>query len=184
MNPIKVASNFLKEAKFNKSYDFSSVQIELPEDIATEIRRWGQIHIPETILVKDGFEDDIHITLKYGIHITDFTKLRNVFIGVSPIEIELGKITIFDTDDADVVKIDVKSPEMLRLNKIISNSFEVTDSYPTYRPHTTVAYVKKGCGKLFDGCPDFEGRKLSLDTVVFSGKDNRYTTFKLPRKSK
>jgi hypothetical protein len=174
MNPTRVASAFLKTA-----YDFSSVQFDFPPDIAQEVINWGLKNIPNKILADDGRENNIHVTCLYGLHITDFTKVRDLFVPEAPIKITLGDISIFENDDADVVKIEIQSPDLHRLNKLIQNSFDATITHKKFIPHCTVAYIKKGYGKLYDGCKDFKGRKIVLDTVVFSGKDNRKTSFKL-----
>lgn len=173
-NPTKVASAFLKIA-----YDYSSVQFDFPPDIAQEIMNWGLKNIPNIILAEDGRENDVHVTCLYGLHITDFTKVRNLFVPEVPFEITLGDISIFENDDADVVKIEIQSPDLHRLNKLIRSCFDATVTHKKFIPHCTILYVKKGCGKLYDGRKDFKGRKIVLDTVTFSGKDNRKTQFKL-----
>jgi len=170
----RIVKAFLKSA-----YDFSSVQMEFPDEIAEEIRAWGVKNIPSNILAADGRENDIHVTLKYGIHIVDFTEVRAIFNDEKPIEVTLGKITLFDTDDFDVIKIDLHSSELHRLNRAINKNFEVTDTHPVYTPHSTIAYVKKGCGTPYNGDTTFEGKKILLDSVLFSGKDNRKTEFKI-----
>lgn len=172
----RVVEAFLKSA-----YDFSSVQMDFPDEIAEEIRAWGRCNIPGCALIDKGFEDDIHVTVKYGIHIVDFTELRELFKDEKPIEVTLGKITLFTSDENDVVKIDVHSSDLVRLNKKISKNFEVTDTHPKYLPHCTIAYVKSGAGAPYDGCTAFEGKKVLLDTVAFSGKDNRFTEFKVKK---
>ena len=127
----RVINAFLKSA-----YDFSSVQMDFPDEIAEEIRAWGRVNIPSEILTDNGRENTVHVTVKYGIHITDFTEVREIFKDEKPVKVILGKITLFETnDDFDVVKIDVKSPDLQRLNKKISKNFEVTDTHPVYHPH-------------------------------------------------
>jgi len=69
---MKALKSFLEK----NAYDFSSVQAEIPEPLATIIRLFGDLYIPESTLTDDGREDDIHVTIKYGIHITDFTALQ------------------------------------------------------------------------------------------------------------
>jgi 2'-5' RNA ligase len=180
MNALKIARAFIKELlAVDRARSFSSVQANLPLPIAQEIYDWGLQHIPDQILTGDGRENNIHVTLKYGLHIIDFSKVRDLFINQKPINIVLGKITLFTSDDHDVIKIDVISPELHRLNKLISDSFENVNTHPVYNSHTTLAYVKKSVGALFDGLSDFEGRKVCLDSILFSGKDNRRTTFRL-----
>jgi len=173
MDALKIAQKYMKQA-----YDFSSIQLEIPDPEASEIRDWSIKNIPNRLLANDGFENDIHVTIKYGIHIHDFTAARNLFINEHPIKIKLGKIGLFE-GDCDVIKIDVISPDLHRLNKLISKTFEVTDTYPTYQPHLTLAYVLKSFGDSYDGGTDFLGREITSDSILFSGKDNRKTLFKL-----
>lgn len=175
INARTVVSSFLKEA-----YDFSSVQCQVPREIADKVYNWSLENIPDEDLVDDGREDDIHITVKYGIHNTDFTQVRDFLMNQKSIPIRLGKISIFDTDEADVVKIEVDSSPLHELNSIISNNMEVTDTYPQYIPHLTLAYVKKGLGRKYDGMDDFDGTKFIANSVLFSGKDNRRTLMNFP----
>lgn len=176
MNSLKIAQNFLTRT----AYGFSSVQMQLPDDISKDILNWNKKNIPGDILTDEGRENDIHVTVKYGIHITDFTELRNIFVGLKPFEATLGNISLFNTNpNYDVVKIEIESPDLLKMNKKISNIFEVTDTHPVYNPHVTLAFVKKGCGDPYINMDVFSGIKLKLDSVVFSGKDNRRILFKL-----
>lgn len=174
MNALKVASDYLKMA-----YDFSSLQLQIPEEDAVEIYKWGLRNIPDSILAADGREDDIHVTIKYGIHNHDFTEGRNFFIGQKPIEIGLGEISLFENDEHDVVKIDIDSLDLMKLNKLISENMEITDTHKIYKPHLTLAYVLKGYGSPYNGRKDFLNKQIVSDTVCFSGKDNNKTYFKL-----
>jgi 2'-5' RNA ligase len=175
MNPLKIASNFYSRL----SYDFSSLQCDLPNDIAEEIYQWGKKHIPDSMLTEDGREDRIHITVKYGIHTIDATSILDLLRDYGPIKIRLGKISLFDSEDSDVVKIEIESDDLCKINSYISENFDVTDTHPEYIPHVTVAYVQKGLGSLFDGCDDFNGREIELKTVTFSGHNNSMTVLSL-----
>jgi len=68
-----------------------------------------------------------------------------------------------------------------KLNKTFAKNFEVTDTYPEYIPHVTIAYVKKGLGKKYEGKDDFEGKEVLIDNITFSGKDNRTTVIQFPK---
>lgn len=175
--------NLLKFFSERLSYDFSSLQCDLPDDVSMEIQDWGREIIPNKDLTDDGREGHIHVTVKYGIHITDPTVVRDIFYNQKPFEITLGKTDIFESDDKDVVIIPVYSPVLHGLNKTVSENYEVTDTYPEYKPHVTIAYVKKGCGKKYKGLEKFEGRNVLLDSVLFSGRDNRKTTINFPDKN-
>lgn len=122
----RVVETYLKYA-----HDYSSVQAEFPDDIAEELRNWGYENIPKSALTADGFEEDKHVTIKYGLHIIDFTEVRELFKNERPIKMVLGKMTLFtSSDEFDVVKIDIKSPDLHRLNKAIKADFDVTETFP------------------------------------------------------
>jgi hypothetical protein len=180
MNALKIVNAFLKRLQaVDKTRSFSSVQSNLPFPISQDIYNWNLKNIPDQILTGDGRENDVHVTIKFGLHIVDFTEIRDLFVNEKPVKIKLGKISLFNSKDYDVIKIDVDSPELHRLNKLISDSVETTDTYPEYHPHITLAYVRKGAGAPYNGLRTFEGREVVLDSVLFSGKDNRKTIFKL-----
>lgn len=174
----RVVESFLQRI----AYDFSSLQCNLPPDVSREVFQWGKDNISDDeIDPNEGRQpvDDIHVTLKYGLHNCDFTAARNLLQNVGPIDIELGPISLFECDDYDVVKIDVDSPDLHRINNLISSSLPVTDTHPEYIPHVTVSYVKKGAGQHLIGREDFKGRKICFDSVLFSGHDNRRTSMPL-----
>lgn len=166
----KVVASFQKIA-----YGYSCVQCSLPREIADEIYEWGLQNIPDEDLAADGRESDIHVTVKYGLHGHDPFELRDFLFGKEPIKIKLGRLSLFCNDEHDVVKLEVDSPELHQFNKLVSDNFEHTDTHPDYIPHVTVAYVKKGLGKKYEDRDDFAGRQCLLDSVTFSGNDNRMT---------
>jgi 2'-5' RNA ligase len=179
IDPQKVIAKFRERM----AYDFSSTQCNMPPDLSHEIYQWGRDNITDDLICPSEQRqpvDDIHVTLKYGIHSTDFTTIRDLLQSIGPIDVELGPITKFDSNpDYDVVKIDVESADLRRLNRLIGDSVEVTDTYPVYQPHITIAYVNKGACDDLIGREDFAKRKVKLDGVTFSGKDNRKTLMPL-----
>lgn len=99
-----------------------------------------------------GVEKKPHVTLMFGFH-DDIPGIVNRLKKELPcggaIKIKLKAIGFFETPDYDVVKFDVESPELTKLNKWCRSEFEHTDSYKDYYPHATIAYVKKGKGKEY-----------------------------------
>lgn len=170
----KIVNSFLKMAR-----DYSCITAPFPWKIADKIRQWGTENIPDADLINDGREPDVHVTVKYGIHDHDPYEIRPVVAGFGPIELTLGEVSIFENGDQDVVKISVVSPDLVKLNKIISDKFEHTDTHPEYIPHCTLAYVKPGAGQKYVGRKDFMGTKIKVDEILFSGNDYRETVFKL-----
>jgi hypothetical protein len=186
--PIPNSFRVIKAYWLKLAYDFSSVQFDFPQDLATEIILWGKRNIPDSILKASegdpkgftGRENEIHLTIKYGLHTVDPDLIKPVLKNQKPFKITLGEIDAFEKDDEDVIKINVlPTPELMALNKLISKSFEVTDTYPEYKPHVTNAYVRKGEGKKYKGIREFYGREVQVDSLLFSGRDNRKTPIPL-----
>jgi 2'-5' RNA ligase len=166
-----------KEAKVDATYSKASTQIELPAQLAQEIFSWGKANVPDKDLyTKDddkGREDEIHTTLFYGILDDDPTKVQELLRGIKPFECRLGIITAFkDKKEYDVLKIDIESPEQVRLHYLIRENVKNKNDYPTYSPHLTVAYVKKGGADRLIGEDRFRGVTFRVDEIVFSTKDH------------
>jgi len=165
------------------AHEYSSTQVNIPESEAKEIKEFSS-QIPDSELADDGREDTPHITVKYGLHTNDLRKAQPLIKGVGPIKAKLGKVSIFENDDEDVVMVEIDSPELHALNKKIADGLEHTDTHPDYKPHATIAYVKKGEGKKYGGDDRFEGKEITLNSLVFSGKDGRETKYNFKKKPK
>lgn len=154
--------------------EFSSTQIELPPEHADAVRELAA-KIPDADLAGDGREDRPHVTVKFGLHTNDVEDVRRVLANERPITVTLGKTSTFPpsagSDGAEVVKVDVHSPDLHRLNAKIAGALAHTDTHPDYKPHVTLAYVKAGLGQKYTGDTSLEGRRLTVHDVTFSGKD-------------
>lgn len=159
-------------------HDHSSTQLQLPPLVAGRVRQ-AAAAIDEADLAEDGREADPHITVKYGLDTDDAARVAEVLADQPPIEVSLGKTSLFENDDADVVKVDVDSPALHALNKKIADAIEHTDTHPDYKPHVTLAYVKPGAGKKYAGDAALAGQTVTLDRLVFSDRDGKKTEFKL-----
>jgi len=161
----------------NVNYNFSSVHIDVPNPLANEIIQWGRDTVSDDdIFVSQthptfGREDEIHITILYGLHTTESTQVEKLFKREQPIEAQLGATTIFTNPSKyDVVVAKVISEDLERLNKKLASKLAHTDLYGEYNPHMTIAYLKKGKGRRYDQLDLWAGRKISTDYVVFSSK--------------
>lgn len=164
----------LKEA-----YDYGCIMAYPDKNAASKIFEFGKSIIPDKMLyVEDhssdsyGREKNIHTTIKYGL-VQSYTEdqIRQLLRQVTPFDIQVRGISIFENERFDVVKFDVDSPELRRLNEIFSN-LPNHDEYPTYNPHMTMAYVKKGIGKRFVKTPG-KFAKVPVRTIVYSDRGNR-----------
>lgn len=160
-------------------HDYASTQVDLPPDVAAPILAKAAA-IPEEDLAEKGREDEPHITVKYGI--TDdaaVDAIRSALATVPPIRATLGATSIFDTDEADVLKVDVDSPDLHAINKAIADAVPTEDTYPTYQPHVTIAYLKKGKGADYTGDDSLRGQELVIDRISFRGRDETATEIML-----
>jgi 2'-5' RNA ligase len=163
-------------------HKFSSTQVNLPPEIAGEIIAFGR-RIPASDLAEDGREGEPHITVKYGLHGWDPKFVEDALAGEGPVEVTFGKVSLFENDDFDVVKVEIESEGLRRLNKKVSDAQPNTENFPEYKPHATIAYVKKGEGAKYVGNNFLEGRTITLDKVIFSGRDGERVEIPLKAKS-
>lgn len=160
----------------SKDFDYSSVHVVLPKDMGDQLIAWGKKNIPEDTLDKEegssGYEDYPHITCKYGLHSDTPEEVLELLKDEKPVKFKLGKISLFKGKDKspDVVKVEVTSPDLHRLNKKIADGVEVTDTFPNYVPHATIAYVKQGTADHLEGNKDLEGLEAEVDWMEFSSK--------------
>ncbi len=171
--------------KVEGDYDFSSTQVNLDPDLAERIMSWGDENISESDVFDDdddkGREDTPHITILYGIVSQEPNEVIEVLANEGPVTATLGKVTLFENDNYDVVKIDVSSEGLSQLHSLISDNIENESDFPEYKPHVTIAYVKQGSGKLYSGSDEFEGTEMSFDEVVFSSSKGEKTAIALKR---
>lgn len=167
-----------KKANSDGEYDHATTQVDLPKELGDKIIAWGKRNVPDADLKEDedgtaGREDEMHVTLLYGLKgdkVTD--RLRSLVGAVKPFEVRLGLVTVFkDSDKQDVIKIDAESPELQDLHYAIEKAVPNVNSYPTYVPHITIAYVKKGRGDRVLGDDTFRGRTFKVDKVTFKSSD-------------
>lgn len=119
-----------------------------------------------------------HVTLLYGClpSVTDKDVEEVLYSEPTP-KLKIEGISLFENEDFDVVKFDVKSTGLNKLNKKMcelphKKTFD-------YHPHLTIAYVKKGKGKeVIKALGDI---KLDIEPshYIYSKADNTKTRFEL-----
>ena len=162
------------------SYSYSSTQINLPKNISQKIKNWGRKNIPEKNIYKEdgertfGREDEIHITVKYGLHTINPEDIKSKIGKFKQFDVELGEISRFTPaeENYDVVKIAINGEELGILHKLIGE-LENSDKHPVYKPHCTIAYVKKGTHSDLSGNLDLSGTKFTVSRITFNSKDGQ-----------
>lgn len=167
-------------------HPYSSVQINLPSILADQIVRWGDhaikdsdIYCPPNDMIH-GREDEIHITLLYGVHSQSPEQVQFLLAREQPFEVRLGRISIFTThDEFDVVKIEAYSPSLFYFNHLLKSNLQNTPNYDTYRPHVTIAYIKKNLYSNLIGNSDFKDWRWTAQSVIFSSTNGEKTAIRL-----
>jgi len=170
----------------NGEYQYSSVQFNVEEDVATAIKEFGE-RLPKNAIYtsKDdpslGLENQSHCTLLYGIHSTEPDEIRNLAVKIKPFEIELGNISFFEGEkDYDVMKIDLKSfgsfflddatDIVCKINEYFRSNVHYTTKWPEYNPHITIGYIRKSARKELESKIDletFKGLKFQVREIMF-----------------
>lgn len=161
-----------------KRYKFGSTQVNLPEGSPAQVAITAmQDSIPDSALAGDGKDtDDPHVTIRYGLKTKLTPKLRKFIESQPPFEAKLGSTTSFPpskhSDGAAPIVAPVVSDELHRLNKEIEGhgDFEPS-SFPDYKPHITVAYVKPEVAKFYEGMKGAEGKIFPIDSIMVSDQD-------------
>ncbi len=169
-------------------HKFGSTQFNVPAGpLSNRLKRLADA-IPDADLASDGREEERHVTVKYGLHTGDSNEVRRIVGMFGPVRVRLGRTSIFPAKEADVqrggdqydvVKVDVFGADIHRLNKLISDSLEHTDTHPAYAPHITLAYVKPGKGKKYVGDESVMGQEVVFGDLIFSDQEGEQTIIHL-----
>ncbi len=129
-----------------------------------------------------GREDEPHVTVRYGLHANVRAADVSAMIGKQPPpKLFLGKVSCFPASDTgkdyDVLKVDVKSPDLVKLNKMLG-ALPNTQTFD-YHPHATLAYVKPGRGQKYVDAFQPLNVGVTAETVVFSDTEGVKTSIDL-----
>lgn len=158
-------------------HDYSSTQVNLPSHIAAKMKKHAS-EIGDWALAPDGRENESHVTVLFGLTSDVPDEVAKLLEDEPPITLTLGKTSLFKNDEADVLKADVHSPDLHRLNRKLSKLPHV-NAHPNYEPHATLVYVKPGLGNKFAGSDALKGLQAVIDHVVFSSKNGKKTKIPL-----
>ena len=121
-----------------------------------------------------GYEDNPHCTILFGFHHYEgiMEQIKKYLPALEDIDdILRSNITIFESENYDVLKFDIVSEKLKNLNKVFLDNFEYTNEHIDYHPHMTIAYVKKGEGTKYVQ-QNIKNIPLFGDKYIYS--DNEY----------
>ena len=176
------------QTKKVKQGDYSCLMALVPHDLAQEIVAWGVRNVPDEELYLDedgnlGRELESHITIKYGLLTNNAKHVRRSFNDAKPFHAKLGKVRHFQPPELpfDVLTVEIISDDLQEANEKVCDKFECAKGLVSdeYKPHITIAYMKRDTAKEYVGADEFEGKEVELDTVIFSPHKGNRTYFSL-----
>lgn len=161
-------------------YSKSSTQVTLAPEDAAPIQQFVK-SIPEADIYTDpkdptvGRETESHITALYGITNNNVAAVQKALRGVGPITVTLGETSLFKNADKpyDVLKVEIDSPQLKAVNKLLKKGTKNSSDFPNYTPHLTLAYIKKGQADKYAGSDMFAGKEITFNSLQFKGKDGQ-----------
>lgn len=197
---LKVGASIIVAKGDKVAYDYHSVQANLEKCTHEKDASYWQTQrlIPQDAVYRElpqvtnqlgGMQDDPdeeyglekvpHVTLLYGlVNENDFFPIRRALADVDAPAFRIGKVGSFRNADKpyDVILLEIDSPSFHEINKFLRN-FKNENTYPEYKPHMTLGYVKKGACADIDGkAVEWTGQTYRLPEAEWSHKDK----FKLP----
>ena len=153
LNIYKASVDNIKSVIKQDSYDGClMLQLDIPNwEILLQQIDENDLYIDSESEHIQGLEHEPHATVLYGLsNKIDKLKLINSIKTIqNEIKVNLTEVNLFENEKFDVVKFKVDSPVLHKLHSFVKENFDNNESYPTYEPHVTIAYVKKGCGSKY-----------------------------------
>lgn len=129
-----------------------------------------------------GLQKRPHLTLLYPIkRNVSFEKIKDVLDESltdaikQGIDLDIQSIDFFDNKDYDILYLKCKSSKSLStLRNKLKDNIPNKCVHRHYKPHITIAYLKKGEAKKY--CKDFSRKIKKLDKITYTlnGKDSYY----------
>lgn len=159
-----------------EAHSWGCIMADFPESLAEKAKEWAKENIPAESVYdteeKDrGLETAIHVTVAYGVDpkqdpelVQEVTKSLG-----KPVEVRLGKVSKFEQEKYDVIKVEVISPDLHALHEMCKEELGLPgNTFPDYVPHMTLGYVlPKSCDNLLGATP-FEGMAYKLEDFDYS----------------
>lgn len=168
-------------------YGYSSTQFYLPKETAQQILDWGLKSISDEELFDDetkkyGRQLEPHISIHYHIADKDAKKIEDIVKDQSPVKIKFGNISIFKPEgkNYEVVVLEAESKEAEEMHKKICDQITCEEDHKEeYHPHVTIATVKEGFGKKYEGQDILDNTEITVDNFVLSVNDEQRQVIEL-----
>lgn len=137
-----------------EKYGFLMVGYETPDyikDIQRKIKK-EDLYVPENSENEFGYglEVETHVTIAPCLdNDTNLEELKKLLYPLNNYSVMLSNVSMFENDECDVLKCDVICPTLYSTNQKIASCFTLNTEFKVYKPHITIAYVKKGTCREF-----------------------------------
>ena len=164
-----------------KDFNFFYLQKKVPNSMV--YREYPQVAQGPFEMMQDdpreeyGYEHTPHITVLYGLkNDEDYFKIRDNLSKIDPFEFKIGNIASFrgDKNEYDVLIVEIVSPGLSKIHEDLKKKYDNDYKYPEYKPHMTLAYVKKGACKEIEGKSLWTGQGYTCPKIQFSHKDKYF----------
>jgi GGDEF domain-containing protein/2'-5' RNA ligase len=172
-------------------YKFGNVQHNIDDGSpAAKALYAARSKVDDADLAGDGKDvGENHVTVRYGLHKAASENLKSFIRAQAPFEAKLGKVAAFpphgdakEQESAPLIA-GVESPELHKINGEIDkhDNFEPS-SFPDYKPHATIAYVKPDAVKKYVGDKSTEGKTFMVRSIAVGDRDGNHEEVKLEGK--
>lgn len=174
MKYFKLFEQFIMEAKQQYDYGCVMVYFDFPqmEDLHNLI---DTVDLDPN---QKGLETECHVTLLYGIHSNEVTdeQVKEAARGMAG-PIKLHNASLFE-NDFDVLKLEAENPTLHGCNFNL-RQLPHTSTYPDYKPHATIAYLKKGEGRKYTEALMDKSYTVTPTHLIYSRPDGSKVKFDL-----
>ena len=151
-----------------QGFDKNSLQIEqIPKRLKRQIKQITD-NIGD-VMIRQQLPDDYHITVVYGSD-ADPQDIKQIF--EDPIQVSnQDHISYFDNEQQTVAVVKIqKTADFRKLVKSIQKHYGGNETYDSWQPHITVAYLKPDCR-----LPDIQIKKHTwiVNNLIFSSKTGK-----------
>lgn len=175
MSIIKTFSAWVKSlnesSKSTYDYGCAMVYYDMPQ-----MQKIHEAIDPDDVYTEDednsyGLEDEPHTTILFGFHNdVDADDVLHVCNKFDYSELKLHNPSCFNNPKYDVLKFDVDSDVLHKVNNKVTSHFanRYTTNFPDYHPHCTIAYIKKGKGQHYADLFKNESFSVTPKKLVYS----------------